>query len=126
MKSSIKSVGQIAINAYDVKRAEGFYKDVLGLTHLFSVHPKMSFFQCGEVRLMLSLPETEEFDHPSSILYFVVEDIHQAHKELLQRGAAFERAPEFVAPMPTHDLWMASFKDSEGNTLALMSEVPKK
>jgi len=25
--------------------------------------------------------------------------------------------------MPDHELWLAFFKDSEGNTLALMSEV---
>jgi methylmalonyl-CoA/ethylmalonyl-CoA epimerase len=25
--------------------------------------------------------------------------------------------------MPDHELWMAFFKDSEGNTLGLMSEV---
>jgi hypothetical protein len=27
--------------------------------------------------------------------------------------------------MPTYDLWLADFRDSEGNILALMSEVPK-
>jgi hypothetical protein len=27
--------------------------------------------------------------------------------------------------MPTYDLWLADFRDSEGNLLALMSEVPR-
>ncbi len=27
--------------------------------------------------------------------------------------------------MPNHDLWMTFFHDTEGNLLALMSEVPK-
>jgi methylmalonyl-CoA/ethylmalonyl-CoA epimerase len=28
-----------------------------------------------------------------------------------------------IARMPDHELWMTFFKDTEGNTLALMSEV---
>jgi len=27
--------------------------------------------------------------------------------------------------MPTYDLWMAAFRDSEGNIHQLMSEVPR-
>jgi hypothetical protein len=30
-----------------------------------------------------------------------------------------------IARMPDHDLWLAEFRDSEDNTLALMSEVPR-
>jgi len=28
--------------------------------------------------------------------------------------------------MPDHDLWMSFFRDTEGNVMALMSEVPRK
>jgi methylmalonyl-CoA/ethylmalonyl-CoA epimerase len=37
----------------------------------------------------------------------------------------FEQRPTLVAPMPDHDLWMAFFRDSENNPLALMAEVQK-
>jgi len=30
-----------------------------------------------------------------------------------------------IAQMPSHDLWMSFFRDSEGNLLALMSEVAR-
>jgi hypothetical protein len=30
-----------------------------------------------------------------------------------------------IAKLPAHDLWMAEFRDSENNVLALMSEVPR-
>jgi hypothetical protein len=33
--------------------------------------------------------------------------------------------PRLIAPMPTYDLWMAAFHDSEGNIHQLMSEVPR-
>ncbi|HEY7216176.1 MAG TPA: VOC family protein, partial [Thermoanaerobaculia bacterium] len=90
---------------------------------LFQVPPKMAFFDCGGVRLYLGLPEEEEFDHPGSILYYKVDDINAAWETLRDRGADLVRDPHLVARMPDHELWIGFFKDSEGNTLALMSEV---
>jgi hypothetical protein len=40
-------------------------------------------------------------------------------------GVQFLNAPRVIAPMPTYDLWMAAFHDSEGNIMELMSEVPR-
>lgn len=99
-----------------------FYRDTLGLPHLFTV-PNLAFFQCGEVRLMLGLPERPEFDHPGSILYYRVADLTSAHTELVARGVAFDREPHLIARMPDHEIWMAFARDTEGNLLALMSEV---
>jgi methylmalonyl-CoA/ethylmalonyl-CoA epimerase len=120
--AALEAIGQIAIRVRDVERATSFYRDVLGLSHLFSV-PKLAFFDCGGVRLMLSLPESSEFDHPSSILYFRVRDIHNAHEGLQGRGVRFKDAPHLIARLPDHELWMAFFDDTEGNTLALMGEI---
>jgi predicted enzyme related to lactoylglutathione lyase len=72
---------------------------------------------------MLSLPESSEFDHPASIIYFRVGDIHGAHAVLQSRGVTFKDSPHLIARLPDHDLWMAFFEDPEGNTLALMSEI---
>ena len=114
---------QISMNAHDIPRATAFYRDQLGVPFLFAVPPKMAFFDCGGVRLMLSLPESAQYDHPGSILYFRVADIREAHAALVARGVAFVTEPHMIARMPGYDLWLADFKDSEGNTLALMSEV---
>ena len=67
-------IGQISINVHDLERAVAFYKEKLNLKHLFTV-PKMGFFDCGGIQLMLAVPESTEFDHPSSVLYFSVDDI---------------------------------------------------
>jgi catechol 2,3-dioxygenase-like lactoylglutathione lyase family enzyme len=120
----ISRIGQIAINVYDVDRATAFYRDTLGLPLLFTAG-KLAFFDCGGVRLMLTLPEKPEFDHPSSILYFTVPDIAAAHRQMLASGVRFEDEPHVLARMPSHDLWMTFFRDSEQNLLALMSEVPR-
>jgi methylmalonyl-CoA/ethylmalonyl-CoA epimerase len=124
VNSALARIGQIAINTHDVDRATAFYRDVLGLPHLFRAG-QLSFFDCGGVRLMLSTPEKPEFDHPGSILYFQVGDIQAAHRRLQGAGAKFEDEPHLLARMPKYDLWMTFFRDSEGNLLALMSEVPR-
>ncbi len=115
-------LGQIAVTARDLNRATAFYRDTLGLRFLFRA-PNLAFFDCDGVRLMLGVPEQATFDHPSSILYFTVGDLDSAYTALAARGVAFTDRPHLVATMPDHELWMAFFTDSEGNTLALMSEV---
>ena len=122
---SLGRLAQIAVNAHDLERATAFYKDKLRIKHLFSVPPKMAFFDCDGIRLMLGTPERPDLDHPSSILYFKVEDIDAAYAALVERGVHFETKPMLIAPMQTYDLWLAEFRDSENNVLALMCEKPK-
>src|SRR6516165_4030267 len=122
---AITRVGQVAINVQDLGRATAFYRDVLGLKFLFAAG-QLAFFDCGGVRLMLDKPENAEFDHPSSILYFAVPDIQAAHQKLVDAGVSIFQVPRVVAPMPDHDLWMCFFRDTEGNVMALMSEVQRK
>jgi len=121
----LSAIEQIALNAHDIDRAVAFYRDKLGMKHLFSVPPNLAFFDCDGIRLMLSLPPKPEFDHPGSIIYFNVADIHEAHATLSDRGVNFQEAPSFVADMGTYDLWLAAFRDSENNLLALMGHIPK-
>lgn len=116
--SGLAKLGQVAINAHDIERATAFYRDVLGIKFLFPA-PKMAFFQCGEVVLMLGLPETPEYDHASSVLYFLVDDIAAVHTTLAGRGVRFRGTPHIVHRAGERDLWMAFFDDSEGNILAL-------
>src|SRR5712692_11447922 len=120
----ISRLGQIAIHAPDTGRATGFYRDVLGLPLLFTAG-NLAFFDCGGVRLMLGPAETPELDHPSSILYFRVSDLTAAHQRLVDLGVQIVAPPRLIAPMPTYDLWMNAFRDSEGNIMELMSEVPR-
>jgi methylmalonyl-CoA/ethylmalonyl-CoA epimerase len=121
----LAEIGQIAVVAKDVDRARAFYRDTLGMKHLFDAPPHLAFFDCKGIRLMLTLADKPELERLSSILYFRVKDIDAMHKTLAGRGVRFEEKPHLVAAMPAYDLWMGSFRDSEGNLLALMSEVPK-
>lgn len=120
----IKGIGQIAINVHDTERATAFYRDVLGLKHLFTAG-QLAFFDCGGVRLMLSPPSSPQYDHPSSILYFKVDDIQSAYARLKSLNVKLEGEPHLVARLPDHDLWLAGFYDSEGNVMEFMSEVKR-
>jgi methylmalonyl-CoA/ethylmalonyl-CoA epimerase len=114
-------IGQIAIVCTDVARATTFYRETLGLSHLFDAGPTLSFFDCAGTRLMLTMERPED-DRPGSILYFFVADIDDVHRDLSARGVRFLDTPHLIARMPDHELWLAAFADSEGNTMAIMEE----
>jgi methylmalonyl-CoA/ethylmalonyl-CoA epimerase len=118
----IQKIGQIGVPVRDVKRAVYFYQDVLGLSLLFSMDT-MAFLESNGLRLLLSLPEKEEFANTSSVIYFQVEDITKVYDELVGKEVVFLDKPHLVAKMGQTETWMAFFKDTEGNTHALMSEV---
>ena len=121
----LSTIGQIAVMVRDVPRAVAFYQDVLGLPFLFEA-PGLAFFQAGEVRLMLGLPEGTNGAQYSSIVYFRVEDIRGSTRELESRGVTFTHEPRLVHRGTTADLWLAFFHDPDGNALALMSEVRRR
>jgi methylmalonyl-CoA/ethylmalonyl-CoA epimerase len=113
-------IGQIAIVCKDVARARDFYRDALGVKHLFDAGPALSFFDCGGTRLMLGRAEGEA--NGTSVLYFFVTDIEGTRRELAAKGVRFIDEPHMIAKMPDHELWLAAFHDSENNVLALMEE----
>ncbi|MGH7618293.1 MAG: VOC family protein, partial [Gemmatimonadaceae bacterium] len=113
-------IRQIAIVCKDVARATAFYRDVLGVRFLFAAGPTLSFFDCGGIRLMLSPSEGQAVG--TSVLYYLVTDIEGVAASLAAKGVTFVGEPHSIARMPDHDLWLAEFRDSEGNVCALMEE----
>src|SRR4029453_15030760 len=83
----------------------------------------MAFFDCDGVRLYLGVPESEDF-RSRGVLYFTVDDIAQAHRALVERGVTFRDEPHLVHRTEDRELHMAFFADPDGNSLALMSDVP--
>ena len=122
---TLSQIAQIFVNVKDLDRAIAFYRDMLGMRFLFTAPPGMAFFDCGGIRIMLGRADRPEIDHAASIIYYKVDDIEKVYEVFNARGVEFLVKPHLVAPMPTYDLWLADFRDSEGNILALMSEVPR-
>ena len=118
-------IAQIAVLVTDTDRAVRFYRDILGMRLLFQASPTLAFFDANGVRLMLDRPTESVTGIGTSIVYYAVDDIQAAHALLTTRGVQFEDTPHVVAPLGNRDLWMTFFRDSEGNLLALSSEVPR-
>lgn len=119
------AIGQVARTVKDFSRAEAWYRDVLGLPHLYT-YGKLAFFDCGGVRLMIedrSIGEVPNL-HNDSVLYFRVADIQAAYDTLRARNVEFVGAPHMIARHPDGtEEWMAFFKDCDGGLLAIMSQV---
>ena len=123
---NLSKIGQIAVSVSDIDRATAFYRDTLGMRFLFSAPPGMSFFDCDGVRLMLTVPERGgESPNGNSVIYCTVEDVRQATDTLKSRGVRFIGEPHVIHSTDAYDLWMSFFTDPDGNTLALMAEVPR-
>lgn len=121
----LSTIGQIAVTVTDISRSVKYYREVLGLPMLFEA-PGMAFFRAGDVRLMLAIPESAGDARYSSIVYFRVDDIQVACQELADRGVSFTHEPRLVHRGRETDLWLAFFKDPDGNALALMNEIPRR
>jgi DNA-binding CsgD family transcriptional regulator/catechol 2,3-dioxygenase-like lactoylglutathione lyase family enzyme len=120
-KLELGRIGQISRTVSDIQRAEAWYRDVLGLRHLYTFG-KLAFFDCGGTRLYLSQEGT--LQATESVLYFRVDDIVEAHDALVARGVEFTHTPHKIY---THadgtEEWMGFFKDPESRPLAIMSQV---
>jgi DNA-binding CsgD family transcriptional regulator/predicted enzyme related to lactoylglutathione lyase len=118
--TNLGPIGQIARTVKDIKAAEQFYKETLGLPHLYT-YGNLAFFDCGGVRLFLS---EADGDDGAAILYFRVADIHAAAESLAARGAEITHAPHMIHKHPDGtEEWMCFFKDNEGRPLALMTQA---
>lgn len=115
------SLGQLALQVSEIERAAEFYGNVLGLAPLFRMGA-LAFFDLSGVRLMLEGGHEPQGRHDDLCLYFKVDAIDPAVGALSARGVYFERAPQLVARLPDHELWMAFFRDPDGHLLALMEE----
>ena len=112
---ALTKVGQISVGVKDIDRATEFYRDKLGIKHLLKA-PSVSVFDCGGITLLLSLA-----DSTTSILYFEVDDIQKAFETLKSRGVKMEEKPHIVGKLGQTDVWIAIFRDSEENMMALRS-----
>jgi catechol 2,3-dioxygenase-like lactoylglutathione lyase family enzyme len=117
----ITGLGQVAITVTDIERSVAFYRDVLGLTLLFTVpDQRMAFLDGGGVRLYLAEAEGPHASHP--VLYWRVDDLEAAHAAVAATGTPVESAPHLVHRGETGELWLAFVTDPDGHLVGLMHE----
>ena len=124
MTTDRPAVGQIHVTVSDLDRSVAFYRDVLGLEHLFTVPGRpMAFLQAGDVRLYLGATEDERFES-RPIIYYRVDDLEASYAEVIGRGAESISGPHAVARDESSELWMAFVADPDGIPVGLMTERP--
>jgi DNA-binding CsgD family transcriptional regulator/catechol 2,3-dioxygenase-like lactoylglutathione lyase family enzyme len=117
---TLGSIAQIARSVQDIKQAEAWYKNVLGLPHLYTFG-NLAFFDCNGTRLMLS---QESAAVAESILYFRVGNIGAAYDVLKSRGVEFINAPHMVhRHADGTEEWLTMLKDPEGRPLGIMAQA---
>ena len=110
-------IGQIARSVSDMVASERWYRETLGLSHLYTFGP-LAFFDLGGTRLMLSQHGGAEKE---SVLYLQVPDIGAAHAGLAARGVSFTHAPHMIhRHADGTEEWMAFFEDPDGRPMAIM------
>ena len=119
--SEIQCLGQVSLGVSDVAAMTAFYRDQVGLKFLFAAGPNLSFFDLGNVRLMIAGPEDGKTAEANSTLYFKVASVPEVFAELKEK-LNFVDEPHLIAKMPDHELWMVFFKDPEGNLMGFMEE----
>ena len=124
---SLDRIKQIAIPVNSLEQAKSFYRDILGMRHLFDAPPALSFFDCGGVRLMLAGPEAqgEDGDKQHPVLFYDVSDIRETHERIRSSGAKSLEEPHIIARMNGREIWIAAVSDGQGNSVSLMSDVPE-
>ncbi|MCA9821442.1 MAG: VOC family protein [Dehalococcoidia bacterium] len=120
---------QVAQRVDNLDRAIAFYSKTLGLPLMAKFDPPgLAFINLSGVRVMLDA--VAEGEVPGAILYLRVDDIQDSYRNLRQRGVEFAGEPHMInrddaglfGPKGMEE-WMAFFKDSEGNTLAIASRA---
>ncbi len=118
---------QVAQHADDLDRAAAFYEALLGGPPAGRFEPPgLLFFNVGRSRLLL------EKAAASALVYLQVDDVRATVEELRARNVEilsephviFSHADDTLGPAGT-DEWMAFIRDSEGNTVGLVSHEPR-
>lgn len=116
---------QVALTATNLDLAVEFYRDILGLKFIARFDPPgLAFFTLnGGGRLLLSATASQ------ASLYFFVDNLDDAVRELKKRGVSFLHPPSMIHRDDAGNFgkkgnqeWMAFFKDPSGNLLGLVDK----
>jgi len=120
----ISGLAQVALSVRDLEKSVAFYRDVLGLTFLFSAPPSLAFLQCGPTRVMLNGDPQAKPPAGGPILYYAVADIQAAFSAIMAKGAPSREPPKAIAKVGGREVWLGFTEDPDGHPVGLMSEVP--
>lgn len=112
-----KTIGQVARGVRNLEAAIAWYRDLLGLSLLYSFGD-MAFFDCGGTRLYLFVAEAPA----NSLVYFTVGDLRAEIDRLAAAGVTVVSAPHRIHVHPDgREEWMAFVNDMDDGPVGLMA-----
>ena len=116
----------IAVATPDLQRLLAFYTGTLGLQVVGRLGENIAFVDIGGTRLeLIERPEAQEPQEEGrkGLLHiaFEVDDVQRAYEELRSRGVEFHIPAKEARP----GLWVAFFRDPDGNVLELFRATPE-
>ena len=114
---------QVAQHVDDLDRAVAFYEALLqhSVTARFDP-PGLAFFDLDGTRLLLDRAA------PTALIYLGVDDVRQRTEQLRAQGVEIDTEPHVIFQHTDETLgrsgtdeWMSYIRDSEGNTVGLVS-----
>src|SRR5207237_1933862 len=110
---SLSRIKQIAVPVDSVEKAKAFYRDTLGMRHLFDAPPALSFFDCGGIRLMLAGPEAQgkDGDRQHAVLFYDVTDIKTTSARINASGARRLAEAHIITRMNGREVWIGELSD---------------
>ncbi len=117
--NTISTVSKIIIPAKDLKRAQLFYKDFLGLEYLYTVKD-IAYFKLNAIEIQLDA----KLDIVSSEIFYMLSDvdIKTFYQKLISGGAKGIEPPTITNQMKDRDIWQAILIDTEGNQFGIIEE----
>ena len=115
---------QVAQHVDDLDRAVAFYENLLGTKAAATFTPPgIAFFMLDGTRLLLDTNVAA-----GGVIYLAVDDVEYSVDQLRRQGVSIDSEPHVIfqhtddtlGPIGT-DEWMAFIRDSEGNTVGLVS-----
>jgi DNA-binding CsgD family transcriptional regulator/catechol 2,3-dioxygenase-like lactoylglutathione lyase family enzyme len=116
-------LAQVSMLCRSAEKTEAWYREMLGLPHIFTFGPLVFFDMNGTRLYFRQVPDTEF--RLSSTLYFAVDDINAATDLLKGRGVKFQGAPHMIYKDDATGVeeWFSFFEDPDANVLGLLARV---
>ena len=110
---------RVILRCVDLDRAVQFWRDAVGLELIRRSHG-FAFFAAGSTELLVSEVPPDQMVPSLTEVVFAVDDVHDTHRRLAERGVPFEVEPRPVMTEGNRRLLAAHFRDPDGNLIEII------
>ena len=115
-------IARVILRCGDLDRAARFWRDAVGL-ELVRQSEGFAFFAAGSTELILSEVPPDKMQPSLTEVVFMVDDVQDTHRRLIERGVPFEVEPRPVMAEGNRQLLATHFRDPDGNLASVTGWV---